>query len=279
MPQIVIGLFVLVLLAAGAVTMLSTLEQNQTDPQAVKQEAAERASRRAPSRDTRLWDLKALPRVGKPLRDWVTDDGVRVFVMEEGKGEPVNLGRPIDVSYTGWFLDGTRFDQGVLKGLTYGQLGAVVPGFMEGLKDIKPYERRRILIPSEQGYAEVQRGDIPPHTDLVFDIRWVYFKITVIDEGAGKAAKLGSRVTVHYTGRLEDGTIFETSKGKEPISFDLRKGGLIDGWIYGLKGMKEGGRRRLWIPSHLAYADSPRRGSPIKPWDNLIFEIELIKVE
>ena len=88
-------------------------------------------------------------------------------------------------------------------------------------------------------------------------------------EGTGAVAEDGKSIIVHYTGYLVDGTVFDSS---------LRRGQPfpIKGWDLGLVGMKEGGKRKLLIPTDLAYANQ-RMGS-IPPNSDLIFEVELVKV-
>ena len=83
-------------------------------------------------------------------------------------------------------------------------------------------------------------------------------------------------VTVHYTGRLLDGTVFDSSVERgEPASFPLDK--VIPGWTEGLQLMSEGSQYRLFIPSELAYG-SKGAGDNILPNSTLIFDVELIKV-
>ena len=95
----------------------------------------------------------------------------------------------------------------------------------------------------------------------------------------GKGAKPGPTdiVTVHYTGRLLDGTVFDSSVERgEPASFPLDK--VIPGWTEGLQLMSEGSEYRLFIPSELAYG-SKGSGDKILPNATLIFDVQLIKVE
>ena len=83
---------------------------------------------------------------------------------------------------------------------------------------------------------------------------------------------------VHYTGKLLDGTKFDSSLDrKEPFEFTIGEGGVIKGWDEGVPGMKKGGKRKLAIPSDMAYG---KRGSPPKigPDAALEFEIELIEI-
>jgi len=100
-------------------------------------------------------------------------------------------------------------------------------------------------------------------------------------EGTGREAEEGKYIRVHYTGWLKDGTKFDSSRdpGKKPLTCLLGHGprGVIQGWIEGVAGMKEGGKRKLIIPYQLAYGE---QGMPpaIPPKAELTFEIELLKV-
>lgn len=98
-----------------------------------------------------------------------------------------------------------------------------------------------------------------------------------IECGDGDEAQTGDTVTVHYTGTLEDGTEFDSSVDREPFTFTLGTGGVIEGWEQGVPGMRVGGKRELTIGSDLAYGDSGA-GGVIPPGATLIFEIELLEV-
>ncbi|HEX8234988.1 MAG TPA: FKBP-type peptidyl-prolyl cis-trans isomerase [Abditibacteriaceae bacterium] len=96
--------------------------------------------------------------------------------------------------------------------------------------------------------------------------------------GPGKEAKEGQRVLVNYRGMLTDGTVFDESyKRGQPFDFVLGEGSVIKGWDVGVAGMKEGGKRRLIIPSDMAYGPSGRPPT-IPPNAPLVFDIELLKV-
>lgn len=95
--------------------------------------------------------------------------------------------------------------------------------------------------------------------------------------GTGNPAAVGSSVTVHYTGWLADGTMFESSYSGDPFTLVLGNRSVIAGWEEGLLGMQVGGIRKLIIPSDLGYGDSGSGSIP--PGATLIFEVEMIAIE
>lgn len=103
-------------------------------------------------------------------------------------------------------------------------------------------------------------------------------QIEDIRPGDGKAVVKGALITTHYTGWLEDGTQFDSSRDKgRPFQCVIGTGRVIKGWDQGLMGMQVGGKRKLFVPAHLAYGER-QIGAHIKPNSNLIFEIELLEV-
>ena len=101
------------------------------------------------------------------------------------------------------------------------------------------------------------------------------YEDTVVGQGA--IAKSGNTVSVHYTGTLADGTLFDTSRQREPFSFKLDMGEVIAGWDEGVAGMQVGGVRTLIIPPQLGYGASGA-GGVIPPNATLHFEVELLAV-
>lgn len=98
----------------------------------------------------------------------------------------------------------------------------------------------------------------------------------VLEEGSGKQPTTSDQVTVHYTGKLIDGTVFDSSVERgAPATFGVTQ--VIPGWVEALQLMKEGAKWRLYIPSALAYGPNGA-GGVIGPNATLIFDVELIKV-
>jgi FKBP-type peptidyl-prolyl cis-trans isomerase len=99
-----------------------------------------------------------------------------------------------------------------------------------------------------------------------------------IQVGNGAEATRGDRVTVHYTGWLENGKKFDSSRDRQkPFQFQLGAGQVIKGWDQGVAGMKVGGKRQLRVPPELGYG-SQGAGNVIPPNATLIFDVELLKV-
>ncbi len=104
-------------------------------------------------------------------------------------------------------------------------------------------------------------------------------RIEELQTGTGDEAQPGDIISVHYTGRLENGTVFDSSISRgQPYQFPLGTGAVIAGWDEGVAGMREGGKRLLTIPPELAYG---AQGFPptIPPNATLIFEVELLDVQ
>ncbi|HVL81577.1 MAG TPA: FKBP-type peptidyl-prolyl cis-trans isomerase [Actinomycetota bacterium] len=122
--------------------------------------------------------------------------------------------------------------------------------------------------PPPKPEVEVPEGDPPP--ELVIE------DITV---GRGREAEAGDMVVVHYVGvSWSTREEFDNSYDRgQPVPFQLVEGGLIQGWIEGIPGMRVGGRRKLTIPPHKGYGSSGR--GPIAPDETLVFIVDLVHAE
>jgi len=139
--------------------------------------------------------------------------------------------------------------------------GAVVPG----PDSWKP--------PSPEENAAFLRGNLkqPGVVGTELGLQW-----KILKRGEGRSPTPDSTVRVHYTGRLINGSIFDTTRqADEPAEFRLDS--VIPGWRRGLLSMREGGRRILYIPARLGYEDRPQGAIP--PHSTLIFDVELLQVK
>jgi peptidylprolyl isomerase len=115
----------------------------------------------------------------------------------------------------------------------------------------------------------------PPEGDIPFELG-----IDDLTVGDGDEATAGQKVAVHYVGvSFSTGEQFDASWDRgQPFEFKLGKGQVIPGWDQGVAGMKVGGRRRLTIPSAMAYG-ARGAGGVIKPHEPLIFVVDLLAVD
>ena len=120
--------------------------------------------------------------------------------------------------------------------------------------------------------STLRRSKAAPEITTASGLKYQDLKV-----GDGASPAPNQTVSVHYIGRLENGTEFNNSyKMGKPVEFKL--GGVIPGWQEGLQTMKVGGKRRLWIPSKLAYGPAGRPPA-IPPNANLDFDIELLGIK
>jgi FKBP-type peptidyl-prolyl cis-trans isomerase len=125
------------------------------------------------------------------------------------------------------------------------------------------------------GFSEPVEPAPPPHqTVSPSGLRWEDLRV-----GEGTQVVDGSRVSVNYTGRLEDGVKFDSSLDRGvPFEFVVGRGNVIPGWDEGMLGMRVGGTRRMVVPPERAYGSEGRAGV-IPPNATLVLEIELLAVD
>lgn len=133
-------------------------------------------------------------------------------------------------------------------------------------------QRSSVLPPNDD---RAPAPDVRPRSEIP-DAEGLVIEDDVV--GTGREVVAGDRITVHYLGRLEDGTEFDNSwRRNSPAQFQIGRGMLIKGWDKGLVGMRVGGRRRLVVPPALGYGTSGR--PPVIPHSaTLLFDIELISI-
>ncbi len=131
------------------------------------------------------------------------------------------------------------------------------------------------LLPTMALAADTHAGDVPSDgkKEVTTPSGLTYIDLVV---GTGREASTGDEATVHYTGWLESGKKFDSSVDRgQPFAFRVGAGRVIKGWDEGVQGMRVGGKRKLIIPSSLAYG--PRgAGGVIPPNATLTFDVELL---
>jgi FKBP-type peptidyl-prolyl cis-trans isomerase len=102
-------------------------------------------------------------------------------------------------------------------------------------------------------------------------------KYEILKDTTGAKPDATDKVTVHYTGTLVNGKIFDSSVGGEPVTFPLNQ--VIKGWTEGVQLMSVGSKYKFYIPGNLAYGEQGVQQAGIGPNETLIFEVELLKIE
>jgi peptidylprolyl isomerase len=179
--------------------------------------------------------------------------------------------------------------------------GSFIKGTDEGIIGMKTGGKRTMIIPSKLAYGEAGVGFIPPNTDLkvivellevkdrvvaeMWKVDSTLFKTTasglkyaIISQGEGPAVEAGKVVTVHYSGYLQDGTMFDSSVERdEPIMFVVGQGQVIPGWDEGMQLLKKGDKARFIIPPKLGYGEMVLEKIPVN--STLIFDTEIIDIK
>ena len=101
-------------------------------------------------------------------------------------------------------------------------------------------------------------------------------RVKTIEAGSGAIISAEDGVLVEYEGKLDDGTVFDTSEGRGPAFFPV--GGVVPGFSQALQKMQKGGRYQFTLPSELAYGETPPPGSPIPPNADLHFTVHVLEV-
>jgi len=240
-----------------------------------------------------------------PAKQQATESGLKYEVLAAGEGEPPRPGQGVQVEFAAWSDQGTHIlstgaDGHVLTGMCNGlRLTGMGEKFLtEAVLLMKPGARYRFEVPPELCWGSKGIAPkVPPNAITIWELKLMKIndvpkfekpdlekaikresglQYEVLEEGTGKSPTAMDRVTVHYTGYLEDGTVFDSSLARgEPATFPL--GRVIAGWTEGLQLMKEGAKYRFTIPPEIGYGPA---GSPptIPPNATLIFVVELIKI-
>lgn len=151
--------------------------------------------------------------------------------------------------------------------LTYEEAGKIINLALEEIQQQKTEENKKAGIEYLENNAK-RKEVITTPSGLQYE---------VLQEGSGSTPGPTSKVTVHYTGTLIDGTVFDSSVTRgEKVTFGLNQ--VIPGWTEGIQLMNVGAIYKFYIPSDLAYGDQGA-GQVIGPNETIIFEVELFAIE
>jgi peptidylprolyl isomerase len=210
-----------------------------------------------------------------------TASGLQYEDLVVGTGDTPQPTDMVTVHYTGTLADGTVFDASRQHGGPVSfPLNGVIKGWTEGVGSMQVGGTRKLVIPPDLGYGSRANGPIPANSTLTFIVELLDIPKVKIEDtqvGTGAEAVPGKTVSVHYTGKLEDGKVFDSSAGKDPLTFVVAAGQMIPGFDQGVQGMKVGGKRKLTIPPGLGYG-TRGAGGVIPPNATLIFDVELLGV-
>jgi peptidylprolyl isomerase len=234
-----------------------------------------------------------------------TASGLKYIIWKKGDGAMADVGDNVSVHYAGRLLDGSPFDDSYKRGQPFTFPlggGRVIKGWDEGIAYLNVGDSATLIIPAELGYGAIDRPTIPSNSTLIFDVQLMDVKKVAkpvpyetkgmdtistgtglkyirLNKTSGTPVTAGSTVAVHYTGYLQDGTVFDSSISRgEPISFLIGVGRVIKGWDEGISLLKVGEKARLLIPHQLAYGERGA-GGMIQPNTDLIFDVELVSVK
>lgn len=211
--------------------------------------------------------------------------------LKVGTGDVCKSGDVVTVLYKGTLKSGKVFDQSGPDRPPFSfrlDAGQVIKGWDQGVEGMKVGGKRKLVIPPALAYGDQDLGDIPPKSTLVFEVELLRVdkkgatpkvETKSVKQGSGVGVKLGDSVTLHYTGTFINGVKFDSSRDRsEPITFNMKEGALIKGFLDSVIGMKKGERKVITIPYQLGYGENGR--SPVIPrMATLKFDIEIINIK
>lgn len=220
-----------------------------------------------------------------------------------GEGEEVGTAYRVMVTYVGRFPGGeASFDRNDNKDedgkpskppyiIVIGRHQAI-EGFEEGVIGMKKGGTRKIFVPWQKGYGLIGSPDgaIKPKTDIEFTVTLhdfvrpgedSEFDFTDIKKGTGREAKEGDKVTVHYRASYTNGMVFDDSRKRgdkgTPYTFRIGSNDAIQGVDHGVRGMRVGGIRQVWVPPMLAFGDTGF--GALAGGQVILVDVELLHVE
>jgi peptidylprolyl isomerase len=235
--------------------------------------------------------------------DITLENGLSIKDTQLGSGIPADSGLYFIAHYIGYLENGEVFDSSFERNTPINfQLGKgqIIQAFEHGLKGMREGGKRTLMTPANLAYGEMGiPGIIPPNANLRFEVEmlsvitpprpWGHTSVRaqstnsgieyhIMQNGQGSTPVAQQQVRVHYTGFLEDGTLFDSSHLRsEPFEFAVGTGQVIRGWDEIILQMRVGEKRTIFIPADLAYGKNGIAGT-IPANAKLRFDIELLEV-
>jgi FKBP-type peptidyl-prolyl cis-trans isomerase FkpA len=249
------------------------------------------------------------------LQPMKTTTGLYYVISRKGEGEHAKMGESATVNYTGKLMNGQAFDSNTDSAFKHPQplaftVGKAIKGWDEGLQLLNKGAKATFYIPSSLAYGARDQRNIPANSILIFDVELLDIKdpsqqaktddkmlqdyfaknnikatrtpsglyYVIRQKGLGPMARPGKGITMNYTGKLMDGTAFDSNMDPkfghvQPFTFRLGEGQVIKGWDEGVQLLQMGSKATFYIPSGLAYGESGNQKIP--PNSNLIFDVEV----
>ncbi len=234
----------------------------------------------------------------------ITEDGLEITDTEIGTGEEARVNDFLTIHFRGSLEDGSVFestferDEPIVVQVGAGQLP--IQGWDEGMIGMREGGKRSLVIPPNLAFGDQGvDGFIPGGENIHMEIELVSImkpptpwdidetaletkesglQYYVHEEGGGAKPEAGDMVSVHYSGYLEDGTMFDSSTLRDqPFVFEVGQGQVIPGWDEGLLDMSVGEKRTLVIPPELGYGERGA-GQVIPPNAIIVFDVELLDI-
>lgn len=235
--------------------------------------------------------------------EYTTTSGLKIkFTEINPKNVKAKDGNHVKVHYEGKLTNDTIFDSSLKRGTPFSFVlgaGQVIKGWDEGVAYLHKGDKAVLTIPPALGYGDREVGKIPANSILIFSIELVDItetpkpfetagkdtvklpdglKYIIVSKGKGAKVDSGMNVTLHYTGYLEGGKIFDSSVERgEPITAPVGEGKMIKGWDEGFMQLHVGDKARLFVPYQLGLGEQGRGPIPAKA--NLTFDIEIISAQ
>lgn len=272
-----------------------------------------RANGMIPANSTLIFEIEVLDVMPAPVpwdakgKDTITTaSGMKVIFFETHKDSAMpKAGQKVSVHYSGYMLNGKMFDSSVERNtpfvFTLGR-GQVIKGWDEGVALLHKGDKAKFIIPASLAYGNRGAGNglIPPGATLMFDVQLVDIvmppkpwdasgkdtittpsglKVIMLEKHPeAQQAAAGKTVSVHYSGFLTNGNMFDSSVERgQPFTFMLGRGQVIKGWDEGIAMLHKGEKAKLIIPSNLGYGPNGNGGIPGNA--TLIFDVQLMDVK